>query len=254
MTDILKGYAGTGFVQLLHNTGNKPDIDIQINTRTINNNGVTEILEKLPKVSFEKDDTFKNAEQSEYIGSNNNFSKTSNTESEEELSKNEGEKATKTKLPQNKNPDRNQLVINECHLETTNHKLAALFCELKQLPVTKYKNCVAVSLRVFLDLAINEFVNAEGCKNDMENQYKRQFHEIVLKSKLEYLKQNKLVARTPAYKVVEKLLNHTNEYSLDTLNNYIHGNDTHHTGKRAINGFWDFLYPLFEKILDIKIQ
>ena len=88
----------------------------------------------------------------------------------------------------------------------------------------------------------------------MQDFYNRTFNEIPLKSKLEYLKQHKLTAKTPSYKVVEKLLNHTNEYSLDTLNNYIHGNDTHHTGKRSINGFWDFLYPLFEKILDIKIQ
>ena len=80
------------------------------------------------------------------------------------------------------------------------------------------------------------------------------FHDIPLKSRLEYLKQQKLTTKTPSHKVVEKLLNPSNEYSLDTLNNYIHGSQTHHTGKRFLNGFWDFLYPLFEKILDIKTQ
>jgi len=230
----------------------EPGVDLKINTRTINNNGVAELLEKLPKVSFEKNDTFKNTEQFIHTCSNNSFAKTSNTQSEEAPPKQEDEKTIK--LPSNKNPDRNQLVINECQLETTNHKLAALFGEFKHLPITKYKNCLAASLRVFLDLAITEFIYAEGCISAMETVYSRKFYEIPLKSKLEYLKQHKLTAKTPSYKVAEKLLNHTNEYSLDTLNNYIHGNDTHHTDKRSINGFWDFLYPLFEKILDIKVN
>ena len=86
----------------------------------------------------------------------------------------------------------------------------------------------------------------------MASTYQRDFKDIPLKHRLEYLKQNKLTSRTPAYKVVEKLLNHTNDHSLDTLNNYIHGSDTHKTDKRFLNGFWDFLFPLLDTILDIE--
>lgn len=52
--------------------------------------------------------------------------------------------------------------------------------------------------------------------------------------------------------IVSKLLNPENEYSLDVLNGYIHSNDTHYSGKQFLNGFWDFLFPLFEKILEIN--
>lgn len=51
---------------------------------------------------------------------------------------------------------------------------------------------------------------------------------------------------------MSKLLNPENEYSLDVLNGYIHSNDTHYSGKQFLNGFWDFLFPLFEKILEIN--
>ena len=42
------------------------------------------------------------------------------------------------------------------------------------------------------------------------------------------------------------------EYSLDVLNGYVHSQDTHYLSKQFLNGFWDFLFPLFEVLIEIK--
>ncbi len=223
-----------------------PEVETQINTRTITHN-LNGILEKLPEVSFDSDEN-----EQEITPSQVEVPPTK--ESIQEQTQNASTVGSNTKQPLNKNPDRNQLVISTLRLNTSNYKLNAIFTEFKKLPVGKYKNCTAASLRVFLDLAISDYIISEGCDSAMATTYHREFRDIALKHRLEYLKQNKLTAKTPSYKVVEKLLNHTNDHSIDTLNNYIHGSDTHKTDKRFLNGFWDFLFPLLSKILDIESQ
>ena len=220
----------------------EPDVEIQINTRTITHD-LGGILEKLPEVSFDPDET-----DEEITPSNTNVEPAENNQDQDQ-----GDNTTQnTAPPLNKNPDRNQLVIRTLNLKTSNYKLNAIFEEFKKLPVARYKNCTAASLRVFLDLAISDYIISEGCDGEIANNYQRAFRDVALKYRLEYLKQHKLRSRTPEYKVVEKLLNHTNDHSLDTLNNYIHGSDTHKTDKRFLNGFWDFLFPLLSNILDIE--
>jgi len=213
-----------------------PDVPIKIDTRTITSN-FDELLEKLPEVSFEVDDVeVPPTPEIKNSLSNAKIETVSGAKKDE-------------KKPLNNNPDRNQLVLSTCHLSTSSNKLDALFREFKKLPVYKYKNTTAASIRVFLDLAVAEYISSEGCREELVTFYKKAFHDISLKQRLEYLKQNKIAARTPASKVVEKLLNKSNELSLDTLNNYIHGTDQQHTNKRFLNGFWDFLFPLFAEII-----
>lgn len=226
----------------------EPDVEVQINTRTITSN-LDDLLKSLPEVSFENSD-----ESEDSVDEPINDDSSDDLTNEQNTNESSAENKSKATPPLNKNPDRNNLVVSSCQLKTGNYKLDALFREFKQLPLSRYKNCIAASLRVFLDISISEYIIGENCVDDMKTIYKRDFYDIPLKSRLEYLKQHKLTAKTPSYKVVEKLLNHTNDYSLDTLNNYVHGNNTHHTGKRFLNGFWDFLYPLFVNIMDIKDQ
>lgn len=226
------------------------DVPIKIDTRTITSD-LDKLLTYLPKVSFEEFDT-----ESENRGSENpnnegtsseksTDSGASQTENDAEESSEDDGKESHTKRPLNKNPDRNQLVVDTCKLSTSNHKLDAIFREFKKLPVSRYKNTTAAALRVFLDLAIAEHIATEGCADDLRDAYKNKpLQDITLKQRLEFIKKNKLTAKTASYKVVDKLLNSQNEHSLDTLNNYIHGSDQQHTNRRFLNGFWDFLTPL----------
>lgn len=226
----------------------EPNIDIKIDTRTITSE-LDELLEKLPSVSFEVDD-----EVDATVISLDNGQPASISEPLEDNGVGETDTPI-SKRPQNKNPDRNQMVVDSCSLSTSNYKLDALFREFKKLPIYKYKNTAAASLRVFLDLAVAEYINSEGAKDELCSTYRgRPYHEITLKQRLEFIKKEKLTKKTASYKVVEKLLNSSNEHSLDTLNNYIHGTDQQHTNKRFLNGFWDFLFPLFEKIIGMTAK
>lgn len=230
-----------------------PSIDPRINTRTIDNN-LDGILEKLPTVTFNDLDS-----ESSVAGDNSNNNESSEIsddssiqeESESETT-NQTSGQSKPQRPLKGNPNRPKMVVENLHLTTSNQKLSAIFEELKQIPINRYRNVIAASLRVFLDLAVKEYILNENLESVLKQQYRCQLVDITLKQKLEYLKQNNLTNRTPPFKVVEKLLNHTNEHSLDTLNNYIHGNDTHKTNKLFLFGFWDFLYPLIDHLLDIK--
>ncbi|WP_428034396.1 ParB N-terminal domain-containing protein [Amphritea sp.] len=225
---------------LIHVFDKDPNSEIKIDTRTVPQY-VDKILEALPKVFFDDID------HADDVIENNEDALDSLENDEVELKIDNG-----VKKVLNKNPDRNQLIIETLKIDVSSNKLNALFKELKRLPVTRYNNISSVSLRVFLDLSVAEYLTAEGVKDDVSRMYNAAFINVPLKQRLEYLKKNKISAKTPVAKVVDKLLNPSNEHSLDTLNNYIHGTDQQHTNKRFLNGFWDFLSPLLEVLVNLR--
>lgn len=232
---FMRAYAE--WIKLVINRDEK-DVPIRINTRTITEK-FDEILSRLPEVSFEKEPEDEDpAEPPE--------------PEEDDPAKDKDDDPKPPSKPDNRNPDRSQLIVGIYHLQTSNYKLSALFGDLKKLPIKRYKHCTGAIMRVFLDLSILEYIETEDLATALCTRYKSKLQDIPLKLRLEYLKSNKLTARTPAYKVVEKLLNSSNEFSLDTLNNYVHGKSSVHVDQRFLNRFWDFLFPLFEEILEIK--
>ena len=84
----------------------------------------------------------------------------------------------------------------------------------------------------------------------IKEMYKCNLRDVSLGRRLEYLKTNNLTANSK--NIVAKLLDDSTKYTLSILNGYIHGKDTHYLDKQFLNGFWDFLFPLFCEILDIK--
>ena len=156
---------------------------------------------------------------------------------------------TPTLQPQKNDPNRNRVVLKIYKLSTSNAKLLSLFNELKEIPF-RYNHSIAAVVRVFLDVAVLNYIQTEGIEDAIKTHYRCELREVILKKRLEYIKSNHLSGRPQS--IVSKLLNPDNEYSLDVLNGYIHSNDTHYSSKQFINGFWDFLFPLFEKILEIN--
>ena len=105
---------------------------------------------------------------------------------------------------------------------------------------------------MFVDLAVLEYIETEGLGDTICELFRKKLlKEVSLKQRLEYIKSNSL--NNDAKRVINKLLNpDNNHYSLDTLNKYHHSKDTFYTSREFLNGFFDFLYPLLEKLLDIK--
>lgn len=134
-------------------------------------------------------------------------------------------------------------------ITTSDTRLLELFEELKRIPLS-YKNCVSAAMRIFLDLAVRNYIQSEGIEDELCKKFKCSFNNVTLHQRLSYLKDNSLTGNSK--KVAERLLNSENEFSLDVLNGYVHGSSTHYLSKQFLNRFWDSMFPLFEQTLEIK--
>ncbi|MGM0642058.1 MAG: ParB/RepB/Spo0J family partition protein [Thermotogota bacterium] len=226
---------------------NEPDVGIRINTRTISDS-FDQIMGHMPEVSFDKSKDID-------IDLDRSISGEKDGHTEQEV-KNGDKKDSNNQTTNNtnlqNNPDRNRLIIDNMYvLQTTNYKLNALFSELEKLPLGRYNMSIAIIMRVFVDIAVSEFIKSEGQESGiLENN--KSLEMIQLKKRISYLKHNKFSLPVGTEKVIDQLLNRKNEFSLDTLNNYVHGSSVHHIEKSFLNRFWDFLFPLLKTILDIK--
>lgn len=151
--------------------------------------------------------------------------------------------------PLKNDPNRDRLIMPIYVLHTSNSRLLGLFNEMKDIP-KKLENVRAAVLRIFLDIAVNEYIAAESLESGIGTTYRTELNKVLLKQKLEYIKQNKL-KKGKSNKIIVRLLDPANEFSLDVLNGYVHGSEMTYISRPFINKFWDFLFPLFEDMLDI---
>ncbi len=212
-------------------------IGVQIDTRTITSD-LNTILEKLPPVDLDQDDNWT-------ISDNRLLDIESKKEKEEVR---HPDKKNKTILKGD--PNRNRLILSCYTLVTSNYRLEGIFNELKKLSVNSYSNAIAASIRIFLDLSVLNWLQSENKVSEIKKKYKNDLKDITLKSRLTFVGES--ISNKKASSIIIKLLNPANEYSLDVLNGYQHGNDSWSLTKQFINGFWDFLFPLFEVLLDVK--
>lgn len=236
-----KGGFLVAYAQLIKNiVAETPSI--KIDTRTITSD-LDKILSGLPSVDLEHDDEYK-------VGVEDVPASTSiQEEQNEEKSKGKSKKST-IKGDEN----RSKLILPIYVLNTTDCRLLGIFNELKELPINKYKNAAAASIRILLELSVNNWFETEGLTQSLRQQNQdKELRDIKLARKLAYIgtifdeKRNKELS-----KLISRLCNKDNEYSLDVLNGYQHSKDSYYISKQFLNRFWDFLFPLFEVLLDIK--
>lgn len=246
------------FVELIKRVVNNNDD--KINTR-ITKDDLENILGSLPIVHFDSDrenkNNFENIEETEQNNSENQ--KNSNSESNNQQNDNntnfDNSQNSNTNNQSNTtqhlkgNVKRKNLILPIYDIDTDSARLLGLFNELKRISLI-YKNTVSASMRVFLDLAVYKYIETEGLEDVIKAQYKDELKNIPLKKRLEYIKTNKLTGKPQI--IVNKLIDPNFQYSLDVLNGFIHSQDAHFLNKEFLNGFWDFLFPLFEVLIVIK--
>lgn len=214
--------------------------EVIVDTRTVTSD-LNSILEKLPKVDLSISDTYSTKE----IGKEEDAK-----ESKEDTPQAQGQYTGAKELRGDIN--RNVLILKCYTLNTTNYRLEGIFKELKRLSVARYTNATAASIRVFLDLSVLNWLQTENLIAEIQKKYKINLREITLKNRLTFVEEKISSKSKKASSIISKLLNSENNYSLDVLNGYQHSNDTCYLNKQFLNGFWDFLFPLFEVLLDIK--
>lgn len=236
---ILKNRSGflVSYAQFIKNVVSK-NPTIKIDTRTITSN-LGEILKALPLVNLSEIDEI-------VVGTNpeSGMRRESNVSDPKEES-------IATPIEKN-NPNRGKLILPIYHLKSEEHRLNGIFSELQRMPVKKYTNAVAASIRIFLDLAVLVYLQSENLDNECSKKHKKPLREVTLNSRLTFLAETSKIKGTKSASIISKLTNKDNEFSLDVLNGYQHSNDTCWLSKEFVNSFWDFLFPLFQKMLDIK--
>jgi len=161
-------------------------------------------------------------------------------------------------LPQppngNKGGNRNTCKIpSSLHLNSENDRLVEVFYELKKVTYSTQPNTFAVMLRVFLDLAVCDYIKSMKLEEELltftENKPKlaeKLYTRICfLKTKLDKeLDKNLKTAIT-------KFLDSKNVVSLDTLNFYMH-HDIIFPGKDDLRNLWSVIHEFTKFLLDYK--
>lgn len=158
-------------------------------------------------------------------------------------------KSSTASVSQKDNPKRNRLIPDIFSLGITSTRIVNLFEELKNLPLSRYPNATASSLRVLLDLSVHSYLERNSLFAQLRQQFNASTENIPLKRRLEFLKG--IVADNNSKKIIAKLLAPDNEFSLDVLNGYVHSESNAFVDKVFLNRFFDFLVPLLKELDDI---
>jgi len=212
--------------------------DYKLDTRNISAGEIEDLLAQLPQVDINTADPYE-------VGAK--------TDAEPEAEENTENPAPKPK-PRSLKGDlnRNKLILECYHLNTTEARLNQLFGELKRLSINSYTSVSAAAVRIFLELAVLDYIQSEGLEAQMRKDFKNDFKKIILKSRIDYLsRKSRLKENSKVCKILKDLINEKETYTLDILNGYVHSKDTEYLNKQYLNGFWDHIFPLLQAMLDI---
>lgn len=220
----------------------------RIDSRSIRtSDDIVKVLTSLPNVESPDSETSFSETTSQVDNNNSSQEEQAGNPEPENTPASETLEERRNKLKNN--PNRSRLILPFYRIDTDSHKLVSLFEEMKNLPL-KYQNAVAASIRIFLDLSISKHIETEGYEGELSARYSRPLRDITLKQRIEFVK-GKMSDRN-CVKIIDRLIKPENEYSLDVLNGYMHNHETHYLSSQFLNGFWDFLFPLFCKLIVIN--
>jgi hypothetical protein len=151
----------------------------------------------------------------------------------------------------NGDPQRRSLAYKKHTITTDNHRLHVLFQELKKLPTQRYPHVSAAAIRIFLELSVNNFISVNDLKSDIAEKFSKKSDDVTLTEKLKYLSGHNFESRK-VKSVLSKVINYANDYSIATLNKYVHESTTDKINREFLNNFWDILIPLFEVLVDMR--
>jgi hypothetical protein len=146
---------------------------------------------------------------------------------------------------------RTSVVPRGCRLNIPTAKIAKIYEELKSLQLARHVHAIAVLLRVFLEISVDEYLTTKaGSSLKYKHPKTGQFHDKTLREKVEETIKD-LVTKGADKKdflgVSKGLTDANHPFSIDTLHAYIHNRyftptDTHLTTA------WDNAQPFFEKL------
>ncbi len=220
----------------------KAIIDETISTRFVVND-ILDILSRLPKVTFPSDESEDDDEEIPVDDS----------DEDEDIEEEEDDIPTPPSPPSpgplKEDTNRSRIVLHIYHINTNENRLKGIFNELREIPTHKYPNHVAGALRIFLDLSVLDYIQKNDLVDEIINEHHKPMNQILLKDRLLFIKPK--LSDNKAKNVINQILNTSNDFSLNVLNTYVHSPDSHRIDWRFLNRFWDFMFPLLTKVVQI---
>ena len=121
---------------------------------------------------------------------------------------------------------RKTLIPNNCIIRISNPKANKIYDELKKIDVRSFVNCAAVTLRVFLELSVDTFIEKKGLLKEREISASNSSRSLYQKvnDASQYLYKEKIADET-ILKAVKLLTKERNSiWGVDTMNAYVHSN------------------------------
>jgi hypothetical protein len=146
-------------------------------------------------------------------------------------------------------PPRVQVVPRNCSLNVTNSRIEEIYVELKTLRLTEARNAIAVLLRVFLELSVDRFLEANKIKLSIPKKGGGEYFKPLdqkVREAIDVLV-NVGVPRANFNAVTRSLSDKTSPLHPDLLHAYVHDRSST-PSPQHLTAAWDHAQPLFERI------
>lgn len=212
------------------------------------------VLPKTKNVSFDNSTNENDQKNTTDVEKNDSEDTKNKAENNSKIS-NEEEKR-KAKILERKqisnDPNRKNIIPPFYVVDSKNYKLVTLFKELQKIKTKDHVFCSAAGLRVLIDISILDYIENYGLVDAILEFYPRagELRNVELKKRVEYIKQ--VIGDDSVRKICDKLTKPENDFSLDVLNGFMHSKVAYYNDATFLNRFWDFLFPLFQKLITIN--
>lgn len=146
-------------------------------------------------------------------------------------------------------PPRLHVVPRNCALNVTDNRIEEIYTELRQLRLTEARNAIAVLLRVFLELSVDHFLEANKIPTTVPKKGGGDYYKALdtkVREAIDVLV-NVGVPRANFNAITRSLSDKTSPLNTELLHAYVH--DRYSTpSPQVLTAAWDHAQPFFERI------
>jgi hypothetical protein len=145
--------------------------------------------------------------------------------------------------------DRKSLIPKTCRCEISQPRLAKIYDDLCRLPLEQYSNSVAVVMRVFVELSMDDYGvrNRLPIKENGRKHFTDQPLPVKFKSVVEHLESKQALDSQQARAVGQCIKDQSSILHIRTLQEYVHNRHVHPMLHDLV-ALWDTIQPMMEKV------
>ena len=141
---------------------------------------------------------------------------------------------------------RNTVIPKSCIIHISAPRANKIYRELKDLDLKYFVNAAAITLRVFLELSVDEYIESNKIKTNSNDKLNLKVSKV-----LEDLRSRKLLSKDEIKPVNTAISNPNSILSINTFNAYVHNRHLHPVAN-DLKSTWDNIEPFILTLWDSK--